>query len=176
MERSPITAFFMYVVIVVSGLLLFYLLAPVNYLTYFFLPLVALVTVIGVIFLIWALHSTPETLKRKINKILKIIFYESLEVLKVHYLDILNLYLKLSDRHKPKFYPKIVDIKEKLESHFQTEKNVRTLLHQAEGKALADLKQIYDKLYPEFSKLPHKVQGQYYAHLVHLRQKMEKGQ
>ena len=176
MERGPITAFFIYIVIVVSGLITFYLVAPEDYRTYFFLPLVAAVTIIGVLLLVWALHSTPETLRRKINHLLKIIFYETLEVLKVHYMDILNLYLKLSDKHKPKFYPKRVDIKEKLESHFQTEKNVRTLLHQAEDKALADLKKIYDELYQEFSKLPHKVQGQYYAHLVHLRQKMEKGQ
>jgi amino acid transporter len=174
MERGSIATFFIYIGIVISGLVVFYLVASEEY-KVLFLPFLALFTVIAIVLFIWMIHSTPYKLNKKLVKIRKIIFHEPLEILKKLYGEIYDLYMRLSDRHKPKYYHKVVAVRHKLEEHMQSEKEVATLLHKAEGKSITELKGLYNNLYVHFTKLPHKVQGKYYARIVHLRQKMEQG-
>ncbi|MFH1275613.1 MAG: hypothetical protein ABIH82_00715 [Candidatus Woesearchaeota archaeon] len=175
MERGSIKVVFIYVVIAISVLITFYVTLPKETVKIYLLPFIALAAVMGTGLVYWAINSTPEKIKRKIKKITQLVTHESAEVLKDLYLEIYNLYMRLSDKHKAKYYPHVVRIRKHLESHMQAEKTLQTLLHETEGKTLPQLKSIYEQIYAHFQKLPHKVQGKYYAKIVHLRQQLENG-
>ena len=176
MERGSTTVLFIYFVLAFSALALIYLLVPAETVKLIFLPSVAAVAMVGALLVVFHVVSPHEKLKRRLRKMSTLVLHEPAEVLKDLYMEIYNLYLRLSHRHQKKYYPHVMGIRKKLEEGMHAEQILETLFIKADKQNMIELKKTYDELYVHFKKLPQKLQGKYYAHLVHLRQKLENGE
>jgi hypothetical protein len=173
MQRGSSTILFVYLVISVALLAIIYLFSPPETISFIFLPSLALISLLGVLLVIFHTISPHEKLKRRIKKMSTLILHEPSSVLKGLYMEIYNLYLLLSHRHQKKYYPHVMGIRRKLEEGMHAQHKVETLLNDIKGKDLVGMKKIYDEINTHFAKLPQKLQGQYYGHIVHIRQKLE---
>lgn len=141
----------------------------------YFLPLSALLAVLAAGLVMWNLHRSKNSLEQRLEEMAKHISREPIETLKLWYLDIYHLYLQLSEREKRRYFSAVMQVRQHLEEAMAAEKKVETLLADAEEKSLSGLKKLYDEVHAEFTKLPQKTQAKHYPHLIHLRQRMEKG-
>ena len=101
---------------------------------------------------------------------------ESTELLKNKYLEIYHFYLKLSEKNKRNFYSKVTELRERIEEHLQAEKRISELFLNADDGDLGDRKKAYLKIYNYYLKLPEKSRQKYYAHIVRLRDRLERGE
>jgi len=146
------------------------------------LPLWVLVVFLGVlvalvlgILVYWQFARPYNRLKRKLSRLLPMLVDGTSEQLKSNYLDVYNLYLKLSDKHKQNFYSRITRIREEIEDHLKAENAVKQMLDKAHDGDIDDQKMNYLTLYKQYQKLPATVQKKYYANIVQLRDRLERG-
>ena len=99
---------------------------------------------------------------------------ESHSVLKEGYLEIYNLYLKLSEGRKQNFYGKVTKLREGIEVQLKAEKKVQELLGSRKGD-ISDQKKQYLEAYKEYEKLSEKIKKKYYPDLVNFRDQLERG-
>ena len=125
-------------------------------------------------YIMWE-FSAANRLRRMITKISPLVDTEATEEVKVLYLKIYNLYMKLSEKKKQNFYAKVNALRESLEEHLQNEKELERLLQDTEKGGINDQKKKYLDLYAIYEKLPRKVQQLYYPQIVQLRDRLERG-
>ena len=98
----------------------------------------------------WYLHSEftniKNRLERKLGKLTVAVEKESAEILHGKYLEIHDLYLKLHEKHKPRFYNKIQKLLKRIETQFVAEKKIRELLHGIHEKKLDKQKEDYSEM------------------------------
>ncbi len=133
------------------------------------------VLLIGLSVILWEFCSTINRLRRKLNRITSLLNKQSLEWLKSNYLDAYDLYLNLPEPKKIFFYSNLMEIREKIESSIRCEKEIEWCFHDVDEKELAEQKEIYHQIYDNYQVLPEKVQKRYYAQLVQLRERLERG-
>lgn len=136
----------------------------------------ALVAVCGSVYALWYFGAASNRLRRKLRKLDPLLAEKASESLKDDYLDVYKLYLKLSENKKRNFYARISDIREKIEEQLISEKKIKELLEGAEQGDLADRKMNYLEIYNNYQKLPEKTREKYYAKIVRLRDRLERGE
>ncbi len=125
-------------------------------------------------FLYWHHSGKLMNFKGMLSKA-ETLLNEGSEEVKDVYLQIYNTYLKLPERHKPNVYTKVIHLREKITAQLKTEKHIKEHLDKAVTGSLDEQKDHYRKLHAHYQKLPTKVQKKYYPHLVHLKDKLERG-
>ncbi|MFC1686819.1 hypothetical protein ACFL0E_00495 [Nanoarchaeota archaeon] len=141
----------------------------------FVLSLIAVIVIFSIIFVYFEFVYPPVRLKRKLSKIEMLIEEEPIELLKSKYDGIYNLYLKLSEIKKKKYYPSIIWLREKIESYIQAEKEIEELFEKASRlRGFKQQKQMYVNINALYNKLPPKNQEKYYQRILHLREKLER--
>lgn len=117
--------------------------------------------------------------KNKLRKLLKelesAVARESAETLKGKYVAVYNLYLKLSEKSKQNFYGRITKLRERMEGQLKAEKKVQELLEKSSVTNITLLRKQYEEMYGYFRKLPVAVQQKYYPQIMHVKEKLEKG-
>ncbi len=132
-------------------------------------------TVAAVFFLVVWEFSAANRLRRALKKMAPLIDSEPSEAVKNSYLQIYNLYLKLSEKRKRNFYTRVNSLRERIEEHLKNEKEIERLFQEADKGGIAEQKKTYLKMYKAYEKLPQKVQHQYYPRIVQLRDRLERG-
>jgi hypothetical protein len=126
-------------------------------------------------FAYFGLIAPPARLRRKLKKVEEILPVESTEILKDQYKGIYGLYLKVSEKHKEKYYSNVSRLREKIEKQLKTEKEVEKLLE--ETPKLTDLKKqkcSYLKINELYKELQPASQEKFYPKIVHLRELLER--
>ena len=119
--------------------------------------------------------SAANRLRRMLKKIAPRIDSEPMEEVKKLYLNIYNLYMKLSEKKKQNFYARVNSLRENIEENLQKEKELERLLQDTEKGSINEQKKKYLDLFAIYEKLPKKVQNQYYLQVVQLRDRLERG-
>ncbi|MBU0469927.1 MAG: right-handed parallel beta-helix repeat-containing protein [Nanoarchaeota archaeon] len=135
----------------------------------------ALLVALGGIYIYWQLGYAPNRLRRKLKKLSVEVDEEYYDLLKKDYLGIYNLYLKVSEKKKQNFFSQVTRIREKIEENLKAEKEIEKMLERADEGNLEERKKNYLKIYKDYQKLPEKVRQRYYAHIVQLRDRLERG-
>ncbi len=118
----------------------------------------------------------PHSLQKRLTKAESVLQQESIETIKAFYLKIYNLYLKLSEKQKQKFYSRINALRENIEKILQAEKKVKDGLAQLESKTnFSELKELYQKINGSYQQLPELIKQNYYSQLTELKSKLERG-
>jgi parallel beta-helix repeat protein len=136
---------------------------------------IALTALLGMTFVGWYFGSTSNRLRRKLKKLSPILNDEASEILKHSYLGVYTLYLKLSEKKKQNFYSRVSKLREKIERGLEAEKKIKDYLVDAHVGDLNDQKKLYMKIYDNYQKLPEKSRKRYYAKIVQLRDRLERG-
>lgn len=131
------------------------------------------VLVLASILIIWRLGSAFNKLNRRLKKINPLLNKESSEAVKKLYLEIYELYLKLSEKKKLVVYSKIKWLREEIETNLRTEKKMEELLSELDQKGVKQLKAKYTEIYNLYRSLPEKVQSRYYSQVTQLRTQLE---
>lgn len=129
----------------------------------------------GGIYVYWQFAVAPGRLRRKLKKLAPMLGEESSELLKEHYVEVYNLYMKLSEKHKQNFYSKVTKFREQIEEQLKAEKKIEELLQLSTKGSFAEQRKVYLEIYDTYLKLPVKVQQKYYSNIVHLRDQLERG-
>ncbi|MEK6863436.1 MAG: hypothetical protein AABW53_01940 [Nanoarchaeota archaeon] len=119
--------------------------------------------------------SPVNRLRRALRKMAPLIDQEPSETTKKYYLEIYALYLKMSEKKKKNFYTRVNSLRERIETHLKSEKEIERLFQKVDKGSLTEQKNIYLEIYKAYSGLPRKVQEEYYTHLVQLRDRLERG-
>ncbi|MFH1828740.1 MAG: NosD domain-containing protein, partial [Nanoarchaeota archaeon] len=130
---------------------------------------------LGGIYAFWQLGHTPNRLRRKIRRLSPLLEEEPSELLKEDYLDAYKLYLKLSEKNKQNFYPKITQLREKIETQLKAEKRIEELFKKVVQGGIEEQKKTYLKIFKDYQKLPEKVKQKYYTKIIQLRDRLERG-
>jgi parallel beta-helix repeat protein len=135
----------------------------------------ALLMAVGGIFVYWQFAYTPTRLRRRLRRLRPLLGEETAEILKSGYLGVYHLYLKLSEKHKQNFYGKVTKVRETIEEQLKAEKKIEELLEEEHKGGIKEQKERYLDIYHQYRKLPRKVKHKYYQHVVHLRERLERG-
>ena len=103
------------------------------------------------------------------------LFTESLSHLKEEYQKLYHQYEKLPESHKERCYSPLIQIRSKIEDLIQTVKKLETLVQEIGQGTVQGQQQRYEEMNRLFQKLPRKEQKQWYPHLRHARELLEKG-
>lgn len=141
---------------------------------FLFLFLLILVFVLAS-FAVWKFAYRPNKLRKKLKKLNLLLAQGSSQKLKQGYLEVYNLYLKLSDKHKQNFYTKITKIRESIEENLKAENNIVKLLEKSGRGGLDEQKTNYREIRRNYQKLSPKIKEKYYQDIVRLRERMERG-
>ncbi|MBI2665521.1 hypothetical protein HYX12_02800 [Candidatus Woesearchaeota archaeon] len=174
MDKDTGRVIFSYSMISVVVVMVFVLLSSEDIFKVFFLPLLALLAVIGIIVFYIHFSTTHKKMQQKIKHITSLIIEEPAAVLTEKYMEIYQLYSKLSEKHKKYYYQHIIRIREQLENSMQMEKKVETMIASVERKSVYHIKEIYDELYNAFMELPEKAKQKYYSSIINLKRRVEK--
>ena len=138
--------------------------------------ILSLVIVLAVaIYLYGHYFHPPHRLHRKLKNTASIIQLESGENLKDNYLDIYNIYMKLSEKHKSNFYTKVTKLREKIEEQMKAEKKIQELVQKSNSGGVEERKAVYLEMHQNYQKLPKEIQQKYYPDIVNLREQLERG-
>ena len=135
--------------------------------------LITLAVLAGLTLSYYILHFTSSL--RRVTKILHLAEHGSLKQKKALYLDIYNLYLKLSKRNKWKIYFSIEKLRKDIELQIHSAKQVETLSQQAGQGSLKQQQKAYEKMHGHYRRLSPEQQHKWYHHLVHFRHRLERG-
>ncbi len=131
-----------------------------------------LAVVMGIIV---AFKSKKHQLRKLLQEMERRVSSESADALKGKYVQIYNLYLKLSEKNKPNFYGRITKLREKMEEQLKAAKKVEELLQKSTVTNISLLRKQYDEMYGYFRKLPASMQQKYYPQIMHVKEVLEKG-
>lgn len=118
--------------------------------------------------------SAANRLRRKLQQVPTITQGESIAKMKQHYLEIYNLYNKLTERHKQNFYAQITEIRERIERKLKADKKLELLVQTIGKGSLEEQKRNYQEMFELYRRLPEAVKQKYYAHIVHARSLLER--
>ncbi len=173
-KKGQLVFGFILLAAIVAALLVLYLRAESDSVRTLFLSLLILVVLFGGGLLLWQLAHKPGQLRRLLNDMDQAINMETLEVLKELYLQIYNLYMRLSEKQKRNFYARVMEPRERVEEMMRAAKKLELLLGTAFG-SIAERKKQYEEAHAHFQKLPEKAQQQYYHSLLQWKEQLEKG-
>ncbi|MEK6900499.1 MAG: hypothetical protein AABX05_05225 [Nanoarchaeota archaeon] len=137
--------------------------------------LITISTLIAVVSYVAWEFSALNKLRRLLRKIAPMIDSQSAASIKDSYLEIYSLYMKLSEKHKQNFYTRVNSLREQIEQHMQSEREIETLLQRTDSGSLQEQKINYMQVYKIYQQLPKKVQERYYPQIVQLRDRLERG-
>ncbi|PIN76674.1 hypothetical protein COV17_01660 [Candidatus Woesearchaeota archaeon CG10_big_fil_rev_8_21_14_0_10_36_11] len=132
----------------------------------------AIISLLGGIFLYVRIVFPVKKLRKNITKFNPA---RSVEDNKEVYLNIYELYLKLSEKQKRNFYVGVTQVRDTVEEQLRAEKRMQQSLDKTEHGDIAQQKEAYENAYTHYQKLPEATKQQYYAQIVHLREKLENG-
>ncbi|MBT4936136.1 hypothetical protein HOL21_00665 [Candidatus Woesearchaeota archaeon] len=132
----------------------------------------AVISLCGGIFLYIKIVHPVKKLRKRITKFNP---KKSVNDNKTVYLDIYELYLKMSEKNKRNFYVPITHIRDTVEEQLRAEKKMQQSLNQTVRGDITQQKEAYESAYSQYQKLPDATKQQYYAQVVHLREKLENG-
>ena len=135
--------------------------------------LAIVLAVAGLIY--WYYFHPPHRMHRKLKNTASVVLLRSGDNLKNSYLDIYNLYLRLSEKHKSNFYTKITKLREKIEEQMKAEKRIQELIPKSNFGGVEERKAVYLEMHQNYQKLPKEVQHKYYPDIVNLREQLERG-
>ena len=132
-------------------------------------------TALAVLFsIVWEFSATNR-LRRALKKITPLIDTEAAESIKQQYLQIHDLYLKLGEKKKQNFFARVNSLRERIEEHLQSEKEIGRLFEEVNRGDIREQKKTYLQIYKAYGQLPRNVQHEYYPKIVQLRDRLERG-
>lgn len=177
-KRGAVSIILLILIAVTLGVVIYLLLQPDTAadttMRNVLLVVIALTMIILLWYVVWE-FSAVNRLRRKLVKVAGMVGVEETEKIKVLYLKIYKLYMKLSEKKKQNFYAKVNGLREQLEEYMQKEKELERLLQETDKGGLADQEQAYLKIYAIYEKLSRNVQHHYYPQIVQLRDRLERG-
>lgn len=116
-----------------------------------------------------------KKIKKLINMLEQKLPTESMEILKPIYIKIYDLYLKLPESKKIKFFSKLNKLRDILEEHLRSEKELESLLNDVNMGTTAEQKKNLSSLLKVYGSLPINTQKKYEARVNQLKNRLEMG-
>ncbi len=115
---------------------------------------------IKLIYLYWHLSHLPSKLRKKLNFLTLALEKDSLDELRRKYLEVYDLYLKVTSKQKRNFYAKVIRVREQIEDKMAHSKKIEDLSNNSGS---------YNTMKKYYRKLPKQEQDNYSAHLAHAK-------
>lgn len=135
------------------------------------LPLLIIIVVVSLVYHLLHLFSPA----RKIEHLLQQVKNAAIDEKQAAYLRIYQLYLRLSQRQQGKLYSSIMLLLRDIEAHLHAAKQVETLAEQNLNGSLEQQEAGYAQMHEHYKNLAPDQQQKWYHHLVHLKQRLERG-
>lgn len=174
-KRGSLVGWYAVMVALFSALGFLYFYFEEALMKYFILALFVLTVMLTVLFFYYEFAYHPTVLKRKLSKLERFLADETLDFLKKSYMEAYNLYLKVPEKRKIRFYSRITAAREKVEEQMKQKNKVEELISKAEKATFTELKNIYAEFEKAFQQLTSKSQQHYYHHYFYLKNRVERG-
>jgi hypothetical protein len=173
-KRGSMSVILVLLFLVIAGLVALYFLFDLseNVKVMLLAGIGAVVLLIFIVLISHHMHG-PTKIRRKLKEMESLVNQKPPELLKEKYVAIYNLYMKLSEKGKQNFYPRVTKIRETIEEQLVAEKRIEELLQQ-DGD-VSQRQQNYQKVQEYFKKLPKQVQDRYYSSMIHMKEQLERG-
>jgi hypothetical protein len=100
---------------------------------------------------------------------------ESIDELGEKYLQLCSAFSSLPLQKQDLFAPAMNELRMRIEDQILAEKEIEEFLPRASKGSIKQRHTYYEKINKAYKVLPHKVQREYYHHIVHLRHELEGG-
>ena len=159
--------------VIFSAAFVFYIISPWEDLKSYSLVLVAIliIVLIGYIYLT-ILHPSTK-LRKKLEQAAELLDKAPLDVLKNKYMEIYNLYLKLTYSQKRNFYARVIQMREAIEHLMVKGKKIEAYLEDAQEGTISQRKKKYNQAFELHQTLPQPIKERFHADMANLRDKLE---
>ena len=140
----------------------------------FIISVIIIILTFSIIFYFLFFFKTHK-LKKQINLLEKKLPTESMETLKPIYVKLYDLYLGLTGSDKASFYSRVNKLRDVLEEHLRSEKELELLLTDINSGSVTEQKNKLSKIQKVFETLPLKSQSKYEQRIKQLKNRLELG-
>ena len=152
----------------------FYVLSPTESLKSYSLILVAILIIVIIGYVYLTILHPPTELRKKLKEANDLLDKAPLEVLKNKYIELYNLYLKLTYHQKRNFYGRVIQLREAIEHLMVKGKRIEAYLEDAQTGSISQRKKKYNQAFELHQTLPQAVKDRFHAEMVNLRDKLDK--
>jgi hypothetical protein len=139
------------------------------------LGLIVIIIIGNVCVITFTAHSLPNRFLKTLHRIERAAVQEAASALHELYMDLYNIYLRLSEKHKVNVYPRLMKLRETLETNMKNEKRVELLLSKWREGSVRQRHAMLLELQQLFKVLPKKVHDFHYPGFVHFKESLDKG-
>ncbi|MBS3127335.1 hypothetical protein J4228_04170 [Candidatus Woesearchaeota archaeon] len=176
MNKKKLLALSLFIfILIITILSMLYLMTESSTGRIIILILLVIITVLGAGDAIWHVISPERSLSQKLQRFSSSLTQEPIDVLKERYLELYNLYLKLSAKQKRIFYAEINRIREKIDEQLQAEKNIERLLEESSSGNISQQQKKYEEIKSSLQKLSLETRRKYQSQLAYLQERLESG-
>ena len=113
-------------------------------------------------------------LHRKLAKIQKSSYPESILLMKQEYPGLMNIYSKISQKYRVDYYSRIEGMRKSIISNLRAENHLQKLLQETPKlKSMRNKKENYLKINELLNHLPNGTQSKYFRDVIYLRDSLE---
>lgn len=152
---------------------IFYVIAPTENLKSYSLILVAVLISVIIGYIYFTILHSPKVLRKKLEAANDLLDKAPLDVLKNKYLEIYNIYLKLTYYQKRNFYGRIIQLREAIEHLMVKGKKIESYLEDAQTGSISQRKKKYNQAFELHQTLPQSIKDRFHADMANLRDKLE---
>ena len=163
-------------ILLITGLILFLLLSLIftsEIIILISFSLFIITLLVTIFYIYFHFIDKNNKIRKQLKELQNLLPTASLAILKSKYLNIYQLYLKLSEKEKQNFYAQINNFRETIEEHLKNQKRVELFLENAAKGALEDQKKNFQQLMAHFHKLPFAEQNKYHSQLLPIKERLE---
>ncbi|MBU0459981.1 MAG: hypothetical protein KJ597_02440 [Nanoarchaeota archaeon] len=175
MKKRGLLVWYLAIIVLVAVLIALYVIVNDQLYQNIFLALLIVVLILIALFLYYEFAHHPSVLRKKLYELEEELKEESLDFLKKKYMEVYHLYLKIPERKKSHFYPRVTAAHQLVEGQMKRHHKVEDLISRAEKATFMELCQVYTEFRKVFKELTSKSQQHYYHHYSYLKDKVERG-
>tara|TARA_Y100000034_G_C6852335_1_gene386805 strand:- start:677 stop:1051 length:375 start_codon:yes stop_codon:yes gene_type:complete len=113
--------------------------------------------------------------RKKLNSLILQLGQVDNQIIKEDYLQLYDVYLKLSEKHQQNFFSRMVKIREFVEQEIANDKKMEVLLGRVNHGDYEDQEKNFHKFEETYQTLSKVLQDKYYTDIVHLRERLSSG-
>ena len=137
------------------------------------LILLAILIILIIIYIYLTILHPSTKLRKKLEQAAELLDKAPLDVLKNKYMEIYNLYLKLTYSQKRNFYARVIQMREAIEHLMVKGKKIEAYLEDAQEGTISQRKKKYNQAFELHQTLPQSIKERFHADMANLRDKLE---